>query len=306
MSKVLQRVLLAVFVIVDVILIAGAMRHVNSTPPSTDLPAAAATADPAPTATAPTTPAPAGTTEAPTQLAYDFQASEAVALSSANDGTIVFGTRGRCADPEASVQISTNGGADFASEKTGLTTTLAVKTTGAKSITVVGTNANCDVQQVTSTNGGSSWSTSGDIDLWYPAADNSSTVVTTDGSTEPDASCVVTSVSQVTAASGRVSCADGTFRGSGDNGKTWVQLGRLDNARVSTFLTPTTGFALARFSGCAANEFTTTDGGVTWTPGGCIGGDPAQAIAATSNGLTAVVAGEAYASTDNGTTWMQP
>lgn len=304
MSKILQRALLALFVVLDVVLIVVAVRHVNGTPPSSDLPATAAS-----TTSTSGTPTPTPTTSssaAPTQLAYDFKASEAVAMSSANDGTIVFGTRGTCAGPEASVQVSTNGGKDFAAASTGLTTTLAVSATGAKAITVVGTNADCDVKQVTSTDGGSSWTEADVVTLWYPAADTDTSVVAPSGASEPGEGCVVTSVSQVTAASARVSCADGTFKGSGDSGKTWVDLGRLDNARVSSFLTPSAGYALARFNGCAANEFTTADGGVTWTPGGCISGDPAQAISATSNGLTAVVAGEFYTSDDDGQVWMQP
>lgn len=299
MSRILQRVLLAVFVIVDVFLVVLAVRHVNGTPPASDLPDVAATATPTPGE-------PETSPVASSQIDYDFKASEAVALSAANDGTIVYGTRGRCADAPTSVMISTNGGADFAPSDTGLTTTLAVKAANATSITVVGTDAKCDVKQLTSTNGGSSWTASDSVELWYPAVDDSATVVSPKRSSKPAEGCIVTSVSQVTAASARISCADGTIRGSGDDGATWVELGRLDNVRVSSFLTPSAGFALARYNGCGANQFATTDGGVTWTPGGCITGDPAQAIAATANGLTAVVAGEPYVSADNGQTWMQP
>jgi hypothetical protein len=297
-SRILQRILLALFVVVDVVLIVAAVRHVNGTPPSSDLPTVAATA-------APTPGEPEASPAANAQIPYDFKASEAVALSSANDGTIIYGTRGRCSDAPAEVMISTNGGTDFASAKTGLTTTLAVNAANASSITVVGTNAACEPRQVTSTNGGSSWTESLAIDLWYPQADNATTVVSPKRASEPRAGCVVTSVSQVTADSARVSCADGTLLGSGDNGATWVELGRLDNVRVSTFLTPSAGFALARYNGCGANQFSTTDGGATWTPGGCITGDPAQAISATTNGLAAVVANEAYVSQD-GQVWTQP
>jgi hypothetical protein len=297
----MQRILLAVFVIVDVVLIVGAIRHVNSTPPSTDLPKpASASAAPTSEATASATP------QTPAQLPYDFTAAEAVAMSAANDGTIIYGTRGRCSDPEATVQISTNAGAEFDPAKTGLTTVLAVRAAGKDSIAIVGTTPDCSVQQLTSKNAGTSWMPSEDIDLWYPAVNNDTTVVTPDGPSEPGEGCVLTSISQVTAEQGRVSCADGTFRGSGDNGKTWVELGRLDNARVSTFLTPSAGFALARYNGCAANAFTSNDGGGTWTPGGCISGDPARAIAATSSRLVAVVDEDVYTSDNNGTAWMQP
>lgn len=288
------------FVIVDIFLVGAAIKHVNGMPPSSDLPDTSASA--APTAT----PGTAAPTEDSAQVPYDFMASDAVSMASANDGTIVFGTRGRCADSATSVMVSTNAGADFAESRTGLTTTLAVRTTGAKSITVVGTDAQCDPSQITSTDGGLTWSKDEAVDLWHPDAQDSSTVVSPRRSSKPAADCVVTSVSQVTANSARVSCVDGAFYGSGNDGATWVQLGRLDNVRVSTFRTPGAGFALARYSGCAANQFSTTDGGATWTPGGCITGDPAQAIAVNANGLTAVVAGAAYVSSDDGQTWMQP
>jgi hypothetical protein len=299
-----QRLLLALFVVVDVALVVGAVRHVNSTPPDSDLPATAATA----TASAPTADAPtAAATEAPAQVPFDFSPADAVSLSAALDGTIVYGTRGSCNDSDATVQVSTDGGAAFSASKTGLTTTLAVKATGRSSISVVGTSDGCDdVRQLTSTNGGKSWTPDDDVTLWYPDAQDTSAVVSPSRSSKPGAGCVVTTVSQVTAGSARVSCADGTVKGSGDDGKTWVDLGRLDNLRVTTFSTPTAGYALARYNGCGANEFTTVDGGVTWTPGGCISGEPAQAIAANANGLTAVVDGEVYVSTDDGKTFTQP
>jgi hypothetical protein len=296
-----QRLLLAVFVIVDVILVVGAVRHVNGTPPGSDVPRSAASATAAtPSAAEPSV---AGETA---QLPYDFTPAEAVAMSAANDGTIVYGTRGRCTDPATSVQVSTNGGADFAPSPTGLTSTLAVRATDASAVSVVGTTADCDVRQVDSSDGGRTWTAADDVELWYPRPDDTATVVTPDRGSKPAEGCVVVSVSQVTAESGRVTCADGSIVGSGDDGRTWVPLGRLDNVRVSTFLTPSVGYALARYNGCAANAFATTDGGVTWTPGGCISGEPAKAIAATSSALFAVVDDGVYNSTDNGLSWMQP
>jgi hypothetical protein len=302
-AKNLQRVLLVLFVLVDVVLIGGAIRHVNGTPPDSDFPDSIVT----PRNTAPTARASTATSTAPTQVDYTFRASRAVALSSANDGTIVFGTRGRCASGDgAEVSVSTNRGADFSDTKTGLTTTLAVRTTSASLISVVGTDSDCEPQQVTSTDGGKSWTGSESIDIWYPAPEGATQVVSPRGPSTPSKKCVITSVSQVTAESARVSCADGTFRGSGDSGKTWVKLGRLDNARLGMFVSPSKGYALARYNGCGANAFATTDGGASWQPGGCISGDPAQAIAATTNRLSAVVAGDPYVSTDDGKSWMEP
>jgi hypothetical protein len=300
-SKNLQRALLVVFILVDIVLIGGAIRHVNGTPPESDMPdPASASASPSPT------PSTQEVEAQSAQVDYRFRASSAVALSSANDGTIVYGPRGRCSDEDAEVMVSTNKGADFSASKTGLSTTLAVKTTGAELIAVVGTDADCKARQVTSTDGGKTWKESDSIDLWYPAPEDTKEVVSPDGASTPSTKCDVLSVGQVTGESARVSCADGTFRGTGDSGKTWVELGRLDNVRASSFSSPSKGYALARYNGCGANAFSTADGGASWTPGGCISGDPAQAIAATTNALTAVVADDPYVSTDDGKTWMQP
>lgn len=301
MSKNLQRVLLVVFVLVDIVLIGGAIRHVNGTPPDSDMP------EPS-TASAATSPTPsAQPTQSSAQADYRFRASRAVALSSANDGTIIYGARGRCAaGDDAKVWVSTNRGADVADTKTGLTTTLAARAMGAKDLLVVGTDGDCKPRQVTSSDGGKTWTESDSIDIWYPAAEDTKQVVSPDGSSTPGKKCVVISLSQVTETSARVACADGSLRGTGDSGKTWVELGRLDNVRVAAFSSPSKGYALARYNGCGANTFTTTDGGATWVPGGCISGDPAQAIAPAGNALTAIVADDSYVSDDDGQSWMQP
>ncbi|MET0931188.1 MAG: hypothetical protein ABWX74_16830, partial [Aeromicrobium sp.] len=188
MSKVLQRVFLVAFVIVDIVLVGAAIRHVNGTPPSADMPDAAASA--APTAT----PSAGSSSAAPSaQVPYDFTASEAASVAAANDGTIVVGTRGTCAGGEATVMVSTNGGADFSESTTGLSTTLAVRATGTKAITVVGTDTKCEPHQLTSTDGGVTWTEDDEIDLWYPDSQDTTLVVSPRRSSQPAADCVVMS-----------------------------------------------------------------------------------------------------------------
>ena len=73
-----------------------------------------------------------------------------------------------------------------------------------------------------------------------------------------------------------------------------------------SFTTFNAGYALAVYQGCAAREFTTRDGGRSWAAGGCITGEPAQAIAANDTGLVAAVNGDFYASDNSGLKWAQP
>lgn len=293
-KKTLPLLLIATFVVVDIVLIIGARRHVFQDPPASDIVAASADPTPAPTAEPDSS-----------QVTYDFDVERSVAIALANDQTLVFGTRGSCSSSAVKAPISTSidGGAKVNRVETGLVTVLAARTSGPTDLRVLGQDSSCVVREARSTDGGDKWTASDEISLWYADPDNGKRVVSPTGAA--DTGCEVISVSQVTSESARVGCADGTIKGSGDSGKTWTDLGRLDNLRVATFLTPTAGYALARYNGCAANAFTTKDAGVTWTPGGCITGEPAQGIAASANGLAAVVNNGLYTSSD-GAVWKQP
>lgn len=302
-NKTLLRALIAVFVVVDVVLIFGARRHVSQTPPPSEIPVASATPSPAQTqqtTDAEQTPA----TDPAAQTQYDFDATRAGAISLANDGALVFAVRSRCSSSAVPAPISTSvdGGAEVNQTTTALVTVLAAKAFSSKDLRVVGQDAKCAVREARSTDGGESWSED-DVSLWYTDPEDGTQVVSPNASGSPK--CDIISVSQVTEESARVGCADGTIKGTGNGGKTWTDLGRLDNLRVATFTTPSAGYALARYNGCAANAFTSKDGGATWQPGGCITGEPAQGIAASANELVAIVADGLYSST-TGQTWMQP
>lgn len=289
-------VLLAAFVLVDVVLVVGVWRHVGQDPPTSDVrvPAAAASSAAERQADADNL-----------QEDYTFKPATAVALSIANDGTILRGLRGRCdGDEPAKLTVSTDGGKSTDnSATTGLSEILAVSAVSSSEMHVVGATGGCVVSRLTSTDGGSSWRADPSNSVWYPDPDDKSSVVSPEGSN--DVGCTVTSLSQVGTSFGRVTCGNGTIRGTGNGGKKWVTLGRLDNVRVASFSTFNTGYALAVFQGCAAQEMTTRDGGRSWSKGGCITGEPAQAIDANDTGLVGLVANQVYASENGGKTWEQ-
>ncbi|MFI5429479.1 WD40/YVTN/BNR-like repeat-containing protein [Aeromicrobium sp. UC242_57] len=293
MKKTLPLVLIAAFVIVDVVLIIGARRHVFQTPPESDIVAR------------PVTPAAATAAPDDAQVSYDFDATRSIAISLANDGALVLGPRTACTSTaeRAPITTSLDGGAKVTQVATGLVTVLGARAVSASDLRIVGLDSDCTVREARSSDGGAKWTASAAVSLWYADPKDEQRVVSPTGS--GDVGCEVVSVSQITAESARVGCADGSIKGTGDSGTTWTQRGRLDNLRVATFLTPTAGYALARYNGCAANAFTTKDAGVTWQPGGCITGEPAQGIAASANGLAAVVNDGLYVSS-NGADWKQP
>ena len=294
MSKAVVRAALLAFVIADAVLVIGVLRHVNKTPPAADLPAAAAvkpSASPSP-----------GTSK---QQDYRFDPASASSISMANDQTLMYANRGQCdGDAGAKLVLSTNAGASTSTPDTGLKEIVAVSAVSRSELHVVGADGDCALKRLVSTDGGDSWTPDPSTDVWSPDLQDPERVVSPDGSSKPG--CTVTSLSQIGDNFARVSCADGTILGTGNGGDKWVKLGRLDNVRVASFTTFNAGYALAVYQGCAAQEFTTRDGGRTWAPGGCITGEPAQAIGANDTGLVAVVAGQLYASDNGGKSWAQP
>lgn len=294
MNKGLARSLVAAFVVVDAALVVGTIKHVHKTPPSDGLPVAATV-----------TPSDRPSVGAGRQQEFTFKPAQASSISLSNDQTMMYATRGQCdGDRSGKLVVSTDAGASTSTSDTGLKEILAVSVVSRSELHVVGADANCDLHRLTSSDGGDLWTPDISSDVWYPDLDDAKKVVSADGSSKPG--CTVTSLSQIGSGFARVSCADGTIRGTGNGGDKWLKLGRLDNVRVASFTTFNAGYALAVYRGCAAQEFTTRDGGRTWAPGGCISGEPAQAIGANDTVLVGVVANQLYASDNGGKSWAQP
>lgn len=284
MNKTAAGSIIAALVVIDVALVAAARLHVFGTPPDSDIDmskAASSVSD--------------GSGQ---QGLYSPDPARLGALGLANDGFVVSAVRGTCDAQGQVVQMraSRPGTQQGDTRDSGLTTVLALQARAGGVITAVGQDASCRVRQVVSKDGGRTWSASPEVTLWHVDPQDSTRVVSGRVTGEPG--CDVVSVSGVTAAVARVACSDGTLMGSGDSGKTWTRLGRLNNLRQITFTSPTAGLALARHNGCAAHAFTTKDGGATWTLGGCIAGEPAQALAASTNGYAAMVDDHVFLSTD--------
>lgn len=283
------------FILVDLVLVFAMLQHVGKEPaPATDLGNGKIDASPS------------ASSSAGAQDKYTFKPATQTLISTAKGGVLIFAIRGACDGTVASAAaISGNAGDAVRPTRPGLLTTLAVETRNEDDFSVVGTDANCKPVQVDSTDGGATWTPADDISLWYQDPEDNKKVYSPSegGST---LKCTVISLSSISDDIARVGCSNGDVYGTGNGGDKWTKLGRLDNIRVIDFVSPNVGYAYAKFQGCAGQEFTTADGGKTWKQGGCVTGDPAQAISYDGKSLIGIVGSQLYRSEDKGKTWGQP
>lgn len=290
MAKPLRIVLIVLFVVADVALGAAAWKHVHREPAPSDIDVAALTAAPSDSAGA--------------AKPYELEPADVVMVDATADGTVITARRGACDGEAPVVRVSTNGGRTLTAVDPGVSEVLAVRVDEESSaLTVIGADKNCKVGATRSTDDGRTWKdvSVATADGWYPGTGDLAEVVTPDGTSKPG--CKVSSLSAIDDTFARVSCTDGRIRGTGDAGKTWTTLGTLTNLRAASFDDYTNGTALARHEGCADYAFTTADGGRTWKPRGCVGGEAAQALSSDGTRLVAMVDDQVAVSANRGTTW---
>jgi len=294
---------LAVFVAVDVVLV-GAMalkagsdsvgRGDENMPTSSSRTSAKTTA--------PTTPKPSA--EVTEIKAPAVKPAKTRLLSIARDETVMKATRGSCEDKgPAAIRISSDLGKKFVARHSPVVQVLALDAESADKLTVTGADLNCTVGTYVSTDEGRTWTQSFDVEEWHFDPSGVKKVTSPSHTSKPG--CDVVSISATDDSLARVACTNGKILGTGTGGKSWDKVGHLDDLRAAVFPAPGNGMALASFQGCAAQGFTTRDGGRTWSEAGCIAGSKAQAIAYNGTTLIAVVNDEIYVSTNKGSTWSQ-
>lgn len=298
MARPLAIVGLAAFVAVDVLLVGAMVLNARSdTVDVGDEPSSNRT--PAKT-TAPTPKATATPDKAPA-----IKPAETMLLSIARDETVVFAIRGSCKDTApAAVRISTDLGKKFVERQSPVVQVLALDVESHDEVVLTGADINCTVGTFRSVDQGRTWIRSLTVEGWH--IDGSGVREVTSPSRTNKPGCDVVSISATDDSLARVACTNGKILGTGNGGKSWSKLGRLDDLRAAIFPAPGNGMALASFQGCAAQGFTTRDGGRTWSEAGCIAGEKAQAIAYNGTTLIAAVSNEIYVSTNKGSTWAQP
>ena len=300
MTKSLKITTIVLFVVVDLIAAAFAIRHVNQRPASQG--SSLAVPAESPSATVSTSADPK--TDVPTGLVVTGNVMARFA-------------RGSCDDPAvARLELSTDRAANFKeidlplaaeSEDNGdpsaaVTSIRAVTLTTPTEFSIIGTDADCTSFSYVTENGGQDWRRTDTGDEWYVDGDN---VLTPQGPAVAD--CEVLSVWPISDRNARVGCKDGQIRGTDDAGDTWVGLGALDGLSAVSFSTIRDGFGIAKTDGCASRVYATGSAGGNWDPLGCISDTKtAVAIGGAPVLLGALVDGDVYVSSDQGESWDKP
>ena len=175
------------------------------------------------------------------------------------------------------------------------------------SMSVGAADSKCKVHRYTTTDGGGTWKQeAGPLTEWYVDPKSGGVVSPT---APTDAGCTkgVALLAPVTNKTAKVFCSTGTIRGTADGGLTWITVGKLKNASAVVFTGAQTGYAAVANKSCKSRVYATANGGLTWTPRGCIvKGYVVPGLTGTAKGLVAAGPSGARQSADDGATWKLP
>ena len=243
-------------------------------------------------------------------------------MLTAGEGDVVVRYRaGSCSEPGGpKLELSKNQGRTFrdirvpqVGEGTGVGATapaiqaiVAASATSPTKLTVAGADDKCGIHRYTSDDGGQTWDAeSGAVDEWY-VDPRSGDVVSPTGPTDPGCKRVG-ALAPVSDTAAKVFCSGGVVRSTSDGGELWARAGQLKRVAAAVFTGPMTGYAIASEPGCLSRIQTTVNGGLTWTPVGCVVDDLAiPALTGTDKRLVAGGPGGVRLSTNGGKKWKPP
>lgn len=285
---------LAAFVIVDIVLVYLAFRHTRSGD-SASAEAQSATTSAGPENT--TNPTGGGSSSATGAPSVNGLAL----VSMGSDSSVLRATTGSCkGGPPATLEVSTDGGQTFETVAGATPEILRVIAWSQANLQYVGADQECQPALYQSVDGGETWSKGPSEGTWHlaPGGDG---LIGPDGPV--DAGCQPVSLSVLSRDAVFIACEDDTVRSTANGGKEWANAGSLKDVVSVSFLSNRNGYALSVGEQCGAEVSRTTDGGVTWSPVGCIQGTTPQALDAIGQLVVATVDGQGHLSSDGGATW---
>jgi len=243
-------------------------------------------------------------------------------LLTAGEGDVVVRFRsGSCSEAGGpKLELSENQGRTFheirvpqVGEGTGVGATapaiqaiVAATATSPIKLTVAGADEKCGIHRYTTDDGGQTWNEeSGAVEEWY-IDPRSGDVVSPTGPTDPGCKRVG-ALAPVSDTAAKVFCSGGAVRSTSDGGELWAKAGQLKRVAAAVFTGPLTGYAIVSEPGCMSRIQTTVDGGLTWTPVGCVVDDVAiPGLSGTDKLLVAGGPDGVRLSTNGGKKWKPP
>jgi photosystem II stability/assembly factor-like uncharacterized protein len=266
------------FVVVDVLLVAMAVRNVRDRP----APIGASSSSPQGAA--------GRGSDADGAAAADGAPAETVLLDAAVGGALLRATRGDCGGPQPRVGISTDGGRSFRSVESPAGEVLRVEIDSVADVWLVGLDQACAPTFYRSSDAGESWEESpGTAGAWHLLPADAQALHAPDG--EVAIGCRPQTLTAVDSEVAYAGCADDTLRLTRDGGSTWRPAGRVPGLVATAFRGPVAGVAVGATPRCPARLWSTTNAGSAWAADQCLPGDePVQAVAV-SAGVTYVQRG---------------
>jgi hypothetical protein len=165
----------------------------------------------------------------------------------------------------------------------------------------------CKVHRYSTTDGGGTWKRDpGRLTEWY-LDPKSGWVFSPTAPTDAGCKKGVAHLAPVTKMTAKVFCASGVIRSTSDGGLAWTTVGKLKDTSAAVFTGAQTGYALVADTDCKSRTYSTVNGGLTWTPRGCIVKQyVVPGLSGTAKRLVAGGASGARLSTDDGDTWKVP
>jgi photosystem II stability/assembly factor-like uncharacterized protein len=292
--------LLAGIVLIDVTLVALALRP-HSADDTADT-VSAASAEPSPSASADPV---AGASPPTPERALLADMADASAMRVLADGA--------CDAGGVVAEFSTDGGGRWAPVDLPVQTVLRVRITGPESAAVVGAGEDCRPAVYQTENAGETWSSAGSVaGTWHRYGPAETRVHAPEGNVESP--CAdggrLTDLAPSSLSTATVLCSDGGIHRTGDGGAEWDRRGELAGAvALNQSAEGTLVAAVTGRAGCAGiGVQTSSDGGRRWETAACVADARARdgvALTFSDADTGLLVAGAAtFRTTDGGATWV--
>ena len=239
------------------------------------------------------------------------------ALALVDERTAFRGLTGACLGG-ASMERTTDGGGTWDAVDLPTQSLLDIEAQSQVVLTIVGSDEDCTPGAWSSSDAGGEWNGPTPTgNAWVRIDGNTRELRAPSG--EVKNPCVgpgrvVLEVEGMSETSAAVLCEEGVINRSDDAGATWVEVKSVPGAQALAWQDPQNGWVLVSGGGvCPAFQLNrTTDGGTTWSTGGCVGveGDAGPQAARPSLAYADLLAGMAvlgeatWTTADGGNNWV--